>query len=224
MGSFVGCGDDSGNPASAIDAAAGLRWYRACGPPSCQTDVPDGGVSGGCQDEQKEGQPCSDRDAFCSSVYCSERSLVCTDKATDLTHCPISRRQYKEQIVYVDDAAREALLSQLLELRLATYRLKGRRARGAQLGFIIDDGVPNVAVGSGGNRVNLYGFISLVAAAVQAQARQIEALQREVERLRRRTAMRQPPRSRARGNLPSAEAHPSSTHVPSVWSGSVPHQ
>ena len=53
---------------------------------------------------------------------------------------------------------------------------------GPQLGFIIEDIEPSVAVS--GDHVNMYGYLSMAVAAIQVQQAQIAELQRELERMR----------------------------------------
>src|SRR5690348_2852262 len=57
--------------------------------------------------------------------------------------------------------------------------------RSWNVGFIIDDVEPSPAADSAHDRVDLYGYTTMVVAALKAQARQLEALKREVEQLRR---------------------------------------
>ncbi|MGH7896283.1 MAG: hypothetical protein ACREQL_16575, partial [Candidatus Binatia bacterium] len=58
------------------------------------------------------------------------------------------------------------------------------------LGFIIDDVGTSPAVAADGGHVDLYGYTSMAVAAIQAQQKRIEALEREVAALRRALASR----------------------------------
>lgn len=102
--------------------------------------------------------------------------------------CPISRRAYKEGIEYLDDDERRRLTSELLRYRLSTYRYKVDPAGAPRhLGFLIDDvtaGGPSPAVAPDGEHVDLYGYTSMAVAAIQEQAKEIEALRAEVRALR----------------------------------------
>jgi uncharacterized small protein (DUF1192 family) len=69
-----------------------------------------------------------------------------------------------------------------MSLPLASYRYKQAEDAGPQLGFIIEDIEPSVAVS--GDHVNMYGYLSMAVAAIQVQQEQIASLQRELERLR----------------------------------------
>ncbi len=177
---------DTAPPQPADGGGSGLRWYRTCGDPVCRPAPADAGAgANSCSGDQKEGAPCTEKAASCELVDACGARLLCTDTAPDLTNCPISRKRHKRDIRYVDDAERRRLLSALLELRLAHYQLKSAPAdRRPKLGFIIDDKPPGVTVHPDGETVDLYGFTSLVAAAVQAQAREIASLRRELKRLR----------------------------------------
>lgn len=112
--------------------------------------------------------------------------LQCDNKVLNV-NCPISRRRFKRDIHYLDGPERERLLGALRKLRLARYRLKQSPASGERLGFIIDDGAPAVVL-RGEDGVDLYGYASLVAAAVQQQAEQIERLQQRLRKLERQAA------------------------------------
>ena len=66
----------------------------------------------------------------------------------------------------------------------ADYRaapLAGRR----HLGFVLEDSPSVPAVDRDGDMVDLYGYASMLLATTQAQQRQIEALQKQVDELRR---------------------------------------
>ena len=69
-----------------------------------------------------------------------------------------------------------------MSLPLASYHYKHAPGAGPQLGFIIEDIEPSVAVS--GDHVNMYGYLSMAVAAIQVQQQQIAALQRELERVR----------------------------------------
>jgi uncharacterized small protein (DUF1192 family) len=69
-----------------------------------------------------------------------------------------------------------------MSLPLASYRYKDAAGAGPQLGFIIEDVEPSVAVS--GDHVNMYGYLSMAVAAIQEQQAQIAALQGELEQLR----------------------------------------
>ena len=72
--------------------------------------------------------------------------------------------------------------AQLIDLPLASYHYKRAKCAGPQLGFIIEDIEPSVAVS--GDHVNMYGYLSMAVAAIQVQQEQIAELQRELERMR----------------------------------------
>jgi len=99
--------------------------------------------------------------------------------------CPVSSRRAKKDIRYVDDKDQRALAEALLRFKLATYEytdpaLAGRK----RLGFIIEDVPQSPAVDRDGNMVDLYGYTSMVVAALQQQAKEIERLKQELSSLR----------------------------------------
>jgi hypothetical protein len=100
--------------------------------------------------------------------------------------CPISTRRAKRAIEYLSEREVEQLAHDVLQTRLATYEytipaLAGRR----RLGFIYEDSSTHrFARDPDISGVDLYGYTSLLLAAVQTQQRQIEQLRREVRSLR----------------------------------------
>ena len=72
-------------------------------------------------------------------------------------------------------------------MRLANYRYRSPAfgAPGNHLGFIIEDSPDVPAVSRSHKTVDLYGFASMLLATSQAQQRRIDALEREVARLKR---------------------------------------
>ncbi len=116
------------------------------------------------------------------------RSGVWTESSTP-GGCPISTRQVKRDIEYLNPAEVDRLAREVAATRLATYEytlpaLAGRR----RLGFILEDQPASYASDPAHSQVDLYGYTSLLVAAVQSQSRQIEALRREVDDLRRQRA------------------------------------
>jgi hypothetical protein len=160
------------------------RYWRTCGYPVCPVpdDTPIPGVDP-CTTQQ-EGAPCTTFSETCDpGVGCGMR-LLCTDRDPAVV-CPISRREAKTDIAYLDDTALDRMLAEIRRVRLATYRYKGETSRGAnRLGFIIDDLGPSPAVAADGGHVDLYGYTSMAVAAIQAQQRRIDALEREIAALR----------------------------------------
>jgi hypothetical protein len=136
------------------------------------------------------GAACSPEGKTCGYGCEPERNLVCQGGAwvTDPSHafgCPVSTRRAKRDIEYLTPDATATLADAVLRTRLATYEyidpaLAGRR----RLGFIIEDQPSSYAVDPERSQVDLYGYTSMLVAAVQDQARQIEALRREVAALR----------------------------------------
>jgi len=149
-----------------------------CGGPPLQSGVP------ACTAEHV-GDPCPCLGTTCDPGDACHRLLECA--ISDPTHggmCPISRRAYKTNIEYLSAEDIKRLHDDLLTFRLASYRYAVAGASPAShLGFIIDDVAPSPSVTEGGDTVDLYGYASMAVAAVQTQAREIAALQREVESL-----------------------------------------
>lgn len=197
--------DDSGStPPDDAGADAGpssaLHWYESCGAPVCgvSPEPYNSPTIRDCTDE-KLGGACGLEGDRCDGVLGCGATLICatSDPTMRPGGCPISRARYKEDVAYLSEAELRAFHEQLLRLPLASYRYKHAPGAGPQLGFMIDDVEPSVAVS--GDHVNMYGYLSMAVAAIQVQQRQIEALQTELRRQR----ARRPPRLR-----PSAQDTP----------------
>ena len=77
--------------------------------------------------------------------------------------------------------------SEVLQVPLATFRYESApEDTRPQLGFIIEDIAPSLAVYDGLDKVDLYGYTSMAVAAVQVQAREIDALTSELDAMRER--------------------------------------
>jgi hypothetical protein len=68
-------------------------------------------------------------------------------------------------------------------MKLATWRYKHDPSK-QRLGFMIDDNEGSAAVDGPRDMVDLYGYTSLTVAAIQNQAREIEALRKEIAALK----------------------------------------
>jgi hypothetical protein len=100
--------------------------------------------------------------------------------------CPISRRDAKQDIDYLDGERRRELADEILRYKLATYRYRTDGDHGPlHLGFIIDDVEPSMSIAPNGDSVDLYGYTSMAVAALQEQSQRIEALERELKDLKR---------------------------------------
>lgn len=189
----AGCGDacanfngdcpDGGCPANnvCVTKTAGVSTTHQCYPlPTC-------GCSG------KSTCECVGACA-CGNEQCQQSS------STGGINClgPISKREFKTDISYVDDAEREGLAEQALQTHLAEYRYK-TEPDGAKrhLGFIIDDMPPSSpAVGGDETHVDLYGYTSMLLATVQEQQKQIDELKKQVDQLGTRGCGALPSKSR----------------------------
>jgi len=97
--------------------------------------------------------------------------------------CPISSRAFKDGIEYVGGAGLQALHDETLQVRLATYNYKDAYGdpNPKHLGFIIEDQLPqSPAVQWSRDRVDMYGYLSMVVATMQVQEKEIENLRREL--------------------------------------------
>jgi hypothetical protein len=186
--------DTTGDAGDVAADASALKWYATCGDPVCSTHKPKPGVTA-CTD-QVAGQSCATAGSTCDPVNDCNSLLMCTD--TDPTMqtggCPISRRALKRDIEPLSELQRDALYDALRRMPLTTWRyLSDSAERPPRLGFIIEEVGPSPAVDDARGIVDLYGFTTMTAASLQAQADQIDALQREVEALKRELRSRPTP-------------------------------
>jgi hypothetical protein len=156
-------------------------WYTTCGDPVCRGYQKPVGVAA-CTTE-KAGGACGTEGARCDPEDSCNRLLLCSASDPKLQGCPISTRAVKRDVHYLDDEARERYARELRAVKLATYRYRGPDPT-PRLGFLLEDRPPGEAVDAERDMADLYGYTSMAVAAFQVQARQIEALQEEVARLR----------------------------------------
>lgn len=164
-------------------SSGAYTWYETCGFPVCMASPVNDPAVDDCTSE-KTGEACSTKGAECDLANECGTHLRCTDEdpTAQPGGCPISRARYKRDIAYLSAAERERVYRDLLAIPLASYAYKSDPAATPQLGFILEDVEPSPA--TRGDRVNLYGYLSMAVNAVQLQAKQIEALEREVIALR----------------------------------------
>ncbi len=100
--------------------------------------------------------------------------------------CPVSTRSAKRDVHYLGADEIDGLARQAENTPLATYEyIDPSQPRGRHLGFIIEDQPrESFAVAPDRGHVDLYGYTSMLLAAVQSQQRQIAAMQVEIEQLR----------------------------------------
>ncbi len=170
--SFNGDCPDGGCPANnvCVTRTAGPSTTHQCYPlPTCCSGKPACECIGTCA---------------CGNEQCQQSSggggISCLG--------PVSKREFKTDIAYVDEAQRAELAEEALQTRLAEYRYKNE-PEGAKrhLGFIIDD-MPesSPAVGSDATHVDLYGYTTMLLATVQEQQRQIDELKKQVDTLKKK--------------------------------------
>jgi hypothetical protein len=198
---LASCGGGGGSNSSAASQTqtAGLKWYGTCGDPVCSGY---GGPFPGvplCTTE-RQGDACTMANAQCDPKSMCNARLLCSDRdpRQQAGGCPVSRALFKQDIRYLSDAQKKQIYQEIQALKLATYRYKDAAPNGTQrLGFLIDDAerhanstLATSAVDAERDQVDLYSYVSMAVAALQIQARQIEALQAKVELLREAKAKR----------------------------------
>ncbi len=168
-----------------IDApTAALNWYWTCGGPVC--GEPDASaLSPVCPQAGSpcttKGETCGDGATTCGSV------MVCDDHDPKAMGCPKSSAKFKENIHYLNEGDLVSLHDETLGMRLASYKYRAPWADGStatHLGFIIEDQPQSLSVERGHDRVDMYGYLSMVVATMQVQDKQIQKLEKELSSLR----------------------------------------
>jgi Antistasin family/Chaperone of endosialidase len=181
-----------------------LQWYTTCGYPVCAAPEDGGEFDEAGAACPAVGSPCSQLGDTCGTPSQSNcgATLVCAsqDPKARPGGCPISSRKYKTGIEYLDEGQLEELHEEALGIRLATYRYKPQvdDPGPTHLGFIIEDNLQTPAVDLTHNRVDMYGYVSMVVAGMQVQEREIEQLRRELEATRTDLAACKTPAPRAK--------------------------
>ncbi len=181
-----------------VDAGPQLQWYTSCGYPVCGGGAADGAAmsfDGGDTTDSgaacpTEGTPCSVAGDMCGTPSQSNCGVVMVCAASDPKKgpggCPISTRKYKDGIEYVSSTELQQLHDETMGIRLATYRYKPQVADPGptHFGFIIEDNLQTPAVDPMHDRVDMYGYVSMVVAAMQVQEKEIAELRAEVQACR----------------------------------------
>jgi hypothetical protein len=176
--------------------ASTLQWYTTCGDPVCSVPLDGGLTDAALQDDAGVACPavrssCSTDAQTCGTsnpfVECGATE-VCSDHdpKLGLGGCPISSRNAKDHVEYVDSAQLQKLHDETMRIRLATYNYKERYSDPSpkHLGFIIEDDPRSPAVNASRERVDLYGYLSMVVATMQVEEKEIANLRRELSRVR----------------------------------------
>lgn len=199
QGGATGLGGTSshagGTQAIGGSSSGPLRWYTTCGYPVCRVPALDAGVVDAGPPCPAIGASCSTQGATCgtpSDNNCGS-ILICAsqDPKGGIGGCPISSKNYKNGIEYLGDAELQKLHAEALGIRLATYKYNNQvdDSGPTHLGFLIEDNPQSAAVDSMHNRVNMYGYVSMVVAGMQVQEKEIAELRKELEAARRDASM-----------------------------------
>jgi hypothetical protein len=180
-----------GNSSGGGEGGSILKWYTTCGDPVCRVPSSDAGLT------DDAGAPCPPIGTSCSvqGQQCGTHNSAVNCGAVEQCDsqdptrrpggCPISSRQFKQHIAYVDEAGLQGLHDETMRMHLATYNYKPPYADPGpkHLGFIIEDNPPeSPAVDWTRDRVDLYGYLSMVVATMQVQEKEITQLRGELER------------------------------------------
>lgn len=164
------------------DCPSTLQRWETCGDPVCSGHT-DRGLPA-CTTEVV-GDACTVDGETCDPIDDCNAHIVCAASDPRAEGCPISRRAFKQDIRYLDDAERADLANQILGMRLASWRYIAAPER-EHVGFILDDVEPSPAVDSTRDQADLYATLAMTIATVQQQAAEIRALREELNALRTR--------------------------------------
>jgi hypothetical protein len=167
-------------------AAEELQWYLTCGDPVCREDGHRESELPPCTDEVI-GDPCDTAEQLCDPIDDCNAYYICASEDPRMSEfgCPMSLREFKTSIHYLNADERAGLAERTLQIPIATWQYR-QHAGSEHLGFIIEDIAPSPAIRPSGDQVDLYGYSSMILATVQEQQAQIEALRLEVASLRAR--------------------------------------
>ena len=138
----------------------------------------------------KLGTPCAKAGQLCSYGCERENNLLCVQGVwsrdpSPTIGCPASTRRAKKDIRYLSPSEAQALAAEVQNIRLATYEYTDPALSGSRkLGFILEDHATTFAGDAEKNQVDLYAYASTLVAAIQEQAKELDALKREVAHLR----------------------------------------
>jgi hypothetical protein len=186
----AGCGGSELKPAGDGDESGSVRSTEKvqCGAPTpfCP-DAPGCHLTRSCPQECK----CPPNVTVCGTRVCGKNETCCTGQpfpeptCIQGDICPISKREFKKEVEYLDEAALRRTRDQLLHYKLATWRYTSEdEASRRHLGFIIDDVGPGPSVASDGQRVDLYGYTSMAVATLQVQSQELAELKAELAELK----------------------------------------
>ncbi len=165
----------------------------------CVSDTGDlcGGAGVVCEGTPEE-LSCGEGEICCEDRCCAGNEQCCTGIPVPAGQglclpldqsCPRSRRALKKDIRYTTSEEAAGYSAQIQAIRLSTWHYKDEPSSAPRhLGFIIEDGPGPHTVAADGEHVDLYGYTSLAVAALQDQARQIEAMKAELKALREEIA------------------------------------
>lgn len=109
---------------------------------------------------------------------------ICTANEFACLWGAVSTRKLKDEIAYLSDEEIVALARQALTIKLASYHYKSDKTGKKNLGYILED-APNAASSDlSKNQVDLYAYASMVLAATKVQEKRIDALEKEMTKLR----------------------------------------
>jgi hypothetical protein len=174
----LSCACNNCRDGSVVVCEGALTWH-------CQTPNADATCPAGIP---LLGTACTTDGKTCTYACGTGGARLCKKGAwysADGGPCPVSARREKKDIVYIGQAERERIASDLARFKLATYEYRDPTLAGKRhLGFIIDDVPGSPAVDRDGNMVDLYGYASMLVAAVQAQGEEIACLKAELAKMK----------------------------------------
>jgi hypothetical protein len=181
---------ESGKPT--CGGSSKLQWYETCGTPVCEAPTGDAGSS--CVPDSAQcaavGTSCSTKGQTCNDcTQACGAKIVCDDHDPKggVGGCPISSRKFKENIGYLGASDLQQLHEEAMRLKLATYQYKNMYGNPYEthLGFIIEDNPQSLAVDRGHDRIDMYGYLSMLTASMQVQEQEIRELRRELAACKR---------------------------------------
>lgn len=147
---------------------------------------PAGGPSSNyvCSTTCKSNAECTDPARPKCNMALGAEEGICTANDFACLWGAVSTRKLKDEIAYLSDEEIVALARQALAIKLASYHYKTDKTGKKNLGYILEDAPNAPSSDLTKSQVDLYAYASMVLAATKVQEKRIDALEKEMSKLR----------------------------------------
>lgn len=158
----------------------------SCEPGLSCVSCPAGGPSNNyvCSTSCKSNAQCTDSARPKCNMPLGAEEGICTANDFPCLWGAVSSRKLKDEIAYLSDEEIVALARQALAIKLASYHYKNDKSEKKNLGYILEDAPQAASSDMTKGQVDLYAYASMVLAATKVQEKRIDALEKEMAKLR----------------------------------------